>query len=410
MGVTFKHRELACGLTVVGEVDPSALTSAAGFFVRTGARDEAAPVMGVSHFLEHMMFKGTHDLTTEDINRGFDGLGARNNAYTSSEVTCFYAQVLPERLDAALSLLARMMRPALRTADFDTEKQVILEEIAMYQDNPFWVLYEEALERRYTPHGLGHRVLGTNQTITALSRDQMQVYFDQRYSADNTTLSVAGAVDFDRVCDRAEALCAAWPRTGAVRDRARPSGHRDRFTLRDAKVQRGYLIGLADAPPADDDDRYAAALAAQALGGPDNSRLHWALIETGIAEEAQAAADAHDGAGEYFVYASGDPERLDEIGHTIERECRALRDSMDEGDLERLRNRQLTAATLAGERPGDRMQRLGRLWTLLGRYISLEEDLARIERVTLAEARAVLDRWPIEPAMIGRLVPEEDAG
>ncbi|MEQ8770901.1 MAG: pitrilysin family protein [Phycisphaerales bacterium] len=406
MSVTFKQRELDNGLTIVGEVDPEAHTAAAGFFVRTGARDEDPAVMGVSHFLEHMMFKGTEELSTEDINRGFDDLGARNNAYTSGEITCFYAQTLPERLDTAMSILSRMMRPALREEDFDTEKNVILEEIAMYQDNPFWVLYEEAVDRRYRPHGLGHRVLGTDETIKALTRDQMMDYFTARYAADNTTVSVAGNVDFDAVCAQVEDLCGSWERTGATRDAGRPKSNAESFTDRDGTITRGYLIGLADAPAADDDDRYAAAMAAQALGGPDNSRLHWALLETGIAEEAQAAADAHDGAGDYFVYASGDPKRMDEIADVIVRECRGLRDSMDDDDLARLRARQLTAATLAGERPGDRMQRLGRLWTLLRRYESLEEQLDRIGKVTLDEARAVLDRWPIEPGLIGRLMPE----
>ncbi len=405
MSVTFKQRELSNGLTIVGEVDPEAHTAAAGFFVRTGARDEDPAVMGVSHFLEHMMFKGTEELSTEDINRGFDDLGARNNAYTSGEITCFYAQTLPERLDTAMSILAKMMRPALRQDDFDTEKSVILEEIAMYQDNPFWVLYEEAVDRRYRPHGLGHRVLGTNETVSALTRDQMMTYFETRYSADNTTVSVAGNVDFDAVCDQVSELCGSWERTGATRDAGRPASNAESFVERDESVTRGYLIGLADAPAADDDDRYAAAMAAQALGGPDNSRLHWALLETGIAEEAQAAADAHDGAGDYFVYASGDPSRLDEIAEVIVRECRGLRDSLEDDDLARLRARQLTAATLAGERPGDRMQRLGRLWTLLGRYESLEEQLDRIGRVTLDEARGVLDQWPIEPGLIGRLMP-----
>ena len=131
------------------------------------------------------------------------------------------------------------------------------------------------------------------------------------------------------------------------------------------------------------------------------------MIETGLADEAQAAADAHDGAGDYFVYASGDPERLDEIWSVIEREAKGLRESLDRHDLERLRTRQATAAALAGERPGDRMQRLGRVWTMLGRYISLEEDVDRIARVTLDEARAVLDRWPIEPRLVGRLTPAE---
>src|SRR5690606_761940 len=181
-----------------------------GFFVRTGARDEAAPLMGVSHFLEHLMFKGYEGMGPDELNRAFDDIGARNNAYTSSELTCFYAHALPERLDRATELVARMLRPALRGEDFATEKGVILEEIAMYKDSPFWVLYEQATERHFRDHPVGHRVLGTDETIAAMTRDGMQQYFDQRYSADNTVVALAGQVDFDRAVRQIEALVAGW--------------------------------------------------------------------------------------------------------------------------------------------------------------------------------------------------------
>ena len=173
MSVTHHERRLDNGLTILAETDPDAHSAAVGFFVRTGARDEEPALMGVSHFLEHMMFKGTDDLPAEAINRGFDAMGARNNAYTTGEMTAFYAHVLPERTPDALALLGAMMRPALRQSDFDTEKGVILEEIAMYRDNPFWVLYEQCVEKRYGPHGRGHRVLGTETTVGEMDRDAM---------------------------------------------------------------------------------------------------------------------------------------------------------------------------------------------------------------------------------------------
>src|SRR3954462_5809741 len=170
MPVTYREHTAATGLRIIAEVNPGAHSAAAGFFVKTGARDEAAPVMGVSHFLEHMMFKGTGSISAEELNRRFDAMGARNNAYTSGEMTCFYAHTLPERLPDAAELLSLMMRPALREDDFDREKQVILEEIAMYKDEPYWVLFEEALDRHYRRAPMGHRVLGTTETITALAQ------------------------------------------------------------------------------------------------------------------------------------------------------------------------------------------------------------------------------------------------
>jgi predicted Zn-dependent peptidase len=361
--------------------------------------------MGVSHFLEHMMFKGTHALSAEDINRGYDAMGARNNAYTTSEMTCFYAHVLPERLDEAVELTGAMMRPALRQADFDTEKKVILEEIAMYRDNPFWVLYEEAVARRYPEHGLGHRVLGTAQTVGDMPRDAMAAYFADRYSADNTVVSLAGRVDFDAQVRRIESLCGLWARGRPGRSAARPRVGAERFELRDPKVSRGYVVMLAAAPGATDEDRYAASALAYILGGSDNARLHWALIETGLAEEASASFDGHDGTGDYFIFASGDPDSLDQIESVLREQMAALVASLDARDLERLRNRLATSAAVAGERPEGRMQRLGRQWTTLGRYTPLEDEIARINALTIDDLRRVGLSWPISAELTGRMLP-----
>jgi len=407
MSIEFKKAVLDTGMTIIAETDPQAHSSAAGFFVKAGARDELTPIMGVSHFLEHMMFKGTDELDAEAINQGFDNLGASNNAFTSREMTCFYAHVIPENLSPATELLAKMMRPALRNSDFDTEKQVILEEIAMYQDNPFWVLYEEAIARHYGKHTLAHRVLGTKESVSAMTRDQMAGYFNERYSADKTVVALAGKVDFDESVAQIESLCKGWQKSVGERDTSVPSVGPSEFTIKDERVNRGYLIGVAQAPATNDDQRYAAALLAQVLGGVDNSKLHWALIETGIAEEAQAGYDGLDGTGDYFVYASGDPAKLDDIWAVISKEIRSLKDTITEDDLIGLRSKMATAAMIGSERPGDRMQRLGRVWTMTGEYQPLDEELAKIGAVTVDDLKAVCDAYPIDRCTLGRLLPED---
>lgn len=406
MPITFQHATLPNGLTIIAETDPSAHTAACGFFVRTGARDEERPLMGVSHFLEHMMFKGTEKRSADDVNREFDEIGASYNAFTSTELTAFHASTLPEHLPKALDILSDILRPALRNDDFDTEKNVILEEIAMYKDQPFWVLYERAMEEFYGPHALGFRVLGTEESIKALQRDQMKSYFDFRYSADNTVLALAGRVHFDAVVDQATRACGSWRRTGANRDTAAPA-HRDTaFTIHDDKVTRAYLLAVSPGPAMRDERRYAAMMLAQVLGAPGNSRLHWALVEPGIAEEAQAAFDANDGTGSIYIFASGDPERADEILSSIEREVERLVPSLTPDDLERLRNRLATSVTLAGERPSGRMHRLGKLWPYLGQYTSLEQELEAINRVTLDDLRGVAKAFPFRPRTVGRMMPK----
>lgn len=406
MPVTFHKHVLPNGLTIIAETDPHAHTAACGFFVKTGARDEEGRVMGVSHFLEHMMFKGTEKRSAEDVNREFDEIGANSNAYTTSEMTCFYAGVIPEYLPKAVDVLADILRPAIRQDDFDTEKNVILEEIAMYKDNPFWQLYETAMEHYYGSHPLAHRVLGTDDTIKSLTRDQMKGYFDHRYSADNTVISLAGKLDFDQYVREIEKRCGSWQRTGAVRDPLTPTTHGAEFTLHDEKVTRGYLLMVSPGPSSTDPRRYAMMMLAKVLGDPDNSRLHWSLIEPGIAEEAQAAYEPRDGCGDVYVYASGDPERLEEIQNIAEKQIDTLVASLTPADLERLRNMLATAVVLAGERPAGRMQRLGRLWIYTREYRTLEEELAMINAVTLNDLRGVAAAYPFRPRTLGRLLPK----
>lgn len=415
MDVTFRQRRLSNGLILIAEVDPAAHSAAIGFFVKTGARDEDTRVMGVSHFLEHMMFKGTPSRTAEQINQDFDRIGARNNAYTSGEMTCFHATVLPERLTGrggAIEILSDMMRPALRQADFDTEKNVILEEIAMYQDNPFWVLYERAMEERYTPevgrgmHPLGHRVLGTAQSITDLTSQQMREYFEYRYSADNTVVAMAGRLDFDAACDEIERACGHWSSTGARRMPGGPTPPDRSFEMRDKKVNRAYMLSAWAGPGAEDDRRYAASLLTTVLGGADNSRFHWALIETGLAESADAGFEPRDGCGDMFAFVCCDPERREEIAAIVDRELAGLADSLCDDDLEKIRCKAATGVTVAGERPGGRMQRLGRQWMYQARYTTLEEELARINRVTVADLRSLLRDFPLRPRTLGWLMPE----
>ncbi len=406
---TFHHHTLPNGLNIVAEPDPNAHSAAIGFFVKTGARDEPSELMGVSHFLEHMMFKGTDDLSAEDINRVYDEMGARNNAYTSHEVTCFYASVTADRIGDAIEHTSRMMRPALREADFETERGVILEEIAMYADNPFWVLYEQVGEKYYGPHPLGHRVLGTAETIRRLERDRMADYFARRYTPGATTVALAGRVDFDAACAQLESLCGWWPTADPLPDRVPPSPRTERLELVDDRFDRGYLLAMAPGPPAQSEDRYAATLAAQVLGAADNSRFHWALIEPGIAEEAQSGYQPNDGAGEFFLYASGDADRLETIESTLVDEAARLANSVSDDDLTKIRARFATSFTVSGERPGDTMQRIGRSWSLLGEYRSLADELERIRSVTTDSIREMLGVGGIVPRTIGTLRPPSGA-
>ena len=405
MAIDFKQAKLHNGLTIIAESDPNAHTSAIGFFVKTGARDEKSEVMGVSHFLEHMMFKGTESRSAEQVDQDFDNLGAQHNAFTSGEMTVFYAHMLPEHLGKAQEILSDIMRPSIRQADFDDEKSVIIEEIAMYEDHPFWVLYEKVMEAYFKTHPMGHRVLGTRQTVADLSRHQMQEYFMRRYSADNTVVALAGKMDFDDVVSQLTDQCGNWNSTQTVREYQAEDITASELTIDSEKVNRHYRLMLSPAPSLQDDRRYAASILTQILGGSDGSRLHWALIETGIAEDASAEYDGHDQLGQFLVHSVCNPEDAQKVEQIISQQQNNLADSLTDDDLLRVRSKIATNATLGGELPAGRMQRLGRLWTYYSEYWSLDEELARINAVTLDDLKQVNRDFPFEPCVAGQLRP-----
>ena len=406
-----RHRtaHLPNGLEIQAEIDPTAHTAAVGFFVKTGARDEPSELMGVSHYLEHMMFKGSERRTAEDVNRQFDDIGASQNAFTTNELTAYHAHVLPERLPAALEILADILRPALRQKDFDEEKGVILEEIAMYADQPFWVGYEAMMEHLYEGHPLSHRVLGTSETVRALTREQMARYLASRYSADNTVLVAAGRLDFDALVEDARRLCGHWNAARPSRDHPAWKPGTASAALRLRNTARAYLLLSMPAPSIQDDRRYAAGILMHVLGGGDGSRLHWALVETGIAEEASATYDGHDGTGDSSLFAVCDSDKVDAIEGVLRRELAALVGSLDEDDLVRARSRIATGAAVASERPAGRMFRLGTLWGYGAPYTTLDDEVDRISRITLDDLRACARDFPLEPTVRIAVLPEEGA-
>ena len=170
----FEHTTLDNGLEVIAELNDRALSVAAGFVVKAGSRDESAEVAGVSHFLEHMTFKGTKRRDAVAVNRDFDRVGAKHNAQTSEEDTFYHVTCLPEYLPQAFDVLADILRPTLRVDDFETEKKVIIEEIRMYLDNPMSVAYEAAKTAHFGSHPLGNSILGTVESITAMEAEQMR--------------------------------------------------------------------------------------------------------------------------------------------------------------------------------------------------------------------------------------------
>jgi predicted Zn-dependent peptidase len=405
MPLRFQHATLPNGLEILAEENPDSHSFAAGLFVKTGSRDEDLKINGVSHFLEHMMFKGSTKYTWEDVNRIFDEIGARYNAFTSQEMTAYYANVLPEFTERAIEHLSHLLRPAIRNQDFDTEKKVILEEIAMYLDEPGHRLYEALMEKHFAGHPLAMSVLGAASAIERLKRDEMADYFQRRYGPGNMVLSVTGQLDFDRVVEMATKYCGAWAPADAPRVQSTPAIHSGRKDIVDAKLNRRYTMAMTPGPSAQDQRRFAAKVLADVLGDSDGSRLYWALVETAIAEDAEYGFYPHDGCGSFYLALTTEPDRGEKALDIALKELKKARNDLNDDEVIRARNKIASQLVLSGEVPIGRMRSIGSQWMYNHEYRSLEQDMATLNSVTTASLVELMDQFPMDPMTIVTLGP-----
>ncbi len=407
--MSFHQTKLDNGLQVIAELNDRAHSVAAGFFVKTGSRDETSELAGVSHFLEHMTFKGTPRRDALAVNRDFDRVGAKHNAQTSEEDTFYHVTCLPEYLPPAFDVLSDILRPTLREDDFETEKQVIIEEIRMYLDNPMSVAYEAAKTAHYGGHPLGNSILGSVESITAMTADQMREYFARRYSAENMVLAFAGKGQWEPLLELAQKHCGSWQGGPASRQAVPVRGTGEFRALLRADDQQQTVVGVADGPPLESKDRYAAHLLATILGDHTGSRLYWELIDPGYADGAEISYQDYNQAGSFFTFLSCEPESTREnLGRVADVYKDLMRDGPTEEELVQAKNKVLARSVLRSERPMGRLASLGFHWMYHGAYISVEQELEAFGRVTLPDLRRLLEQWPLWPMTIVSVGPTTD--
>jgi predicted Zn-dependent peptidase len=392
----FNSHRLPNGLEIVAEANEDAHSASVGFFVRTGARDETDKVAGVSHFLEHMCFKGTPRRSADDVNREFDEMGAHYNAFTSEESTVYYASVLPEYQEASVDLLSDILRPSLRQDDFDVEKKVILEEIKMYLDQPPFGMDDRIKELHLGKHPLARSVLGTSESISALTRDEMHGYFASRYSPGNMFVAAAGRIDFPALVEQVAARCGSWQPQAAPRELPTSTPVRRFEAVHRPAATQQYVLQLSDAPASEDDDRYAAKLLATVLGDETGSRMYWALTDSGLAESASLGHYEYQGHGMFYTWLSCEPEKAEENLRRLD----ALYREMEAGgvtdeELEQAKNKVKARVVLSSERPRSRMFNVGGNWLQRREYRTVADDIDALDRVTVADIRRVLERFPL---------------
>ncbi|NIA07456.1 MAG: insulinase family protein [Actinobacteria bacterium] len=404
----FNHTTLDNGLRIIAESSDTSRSVAFGFFVRTGARDESPAEFGLSHFLEHMMFKGTASRTAHDVNREFDEMGARYNAFTSHENTVYYGNVLPEFLPRVVDLLSDMLRPSLRQEDFDMEKKVILEEMAMYEDIPQHDLADKALKTHFGDHGLGQPVIGTRESIATVTSEQMHDYFDRRYAAGNVVAVATGAVDFDQLVDLVSARAGQWVARSADRELTPAQASLATDTFVKNSLARQHLVLISPAPSAQADERFAASILANAVGDSTGSRYFWALVEPALADVAAYGYEPLDAAGMFMSYFCCDPSQAPRVLEVARAELsKVVRDGITAEELTRSANKTASAVTLGSEVPMGRFVSLGTNWLYRQEYRSLVADLEAIRSVSLEQVNALARDLSIDRTTTVALGPLE---
>lgn len=395
MSSPYTQYTLPNGLRIVIERMPDVRSVALGFLVRIGARDETPDLAGVSHFLEHMMFKGTAKRSWREITIDFDRMGSSYNAFTSEDRTVYYGWVRSADLEPQFELLCDMIRSVLPQEEFDTEKNVILEEIAMSKDNLEHVAIEFVQEKVFAGHSLAWPILGYQSTVEALTRDQMWDYFQRHYSPDNMILTVAGNVDPAEVIRLAERHCGGWSASGARSIRALPALHGGVDVLPVDRFKQQVVVLTFPAVSAADPRSEEASALATILGG-ENSRFYWNIVQTGISSRAGAYYADYTDCGAMMLYGACPPEKVEALVEALRAEAERIhREGVSPREVERVRNRRRTSLAMESEVPYHRLTQLMDDIEYRGSPRTVEEALAEVDAVSEESVAAYLEAFPI---------------
>ena len=408
---------LPSGVRILSELVPGARSATVGYWVAVGSRDELPKTFGSTHFLEHLLFKGTAARTALDIAVSFDSVGGEHNAMTAKEYTCYYAKVQDRDLPMAVEVLSDMITSSLIDADeFETERDVILEELAMADDDPSDVTSERFFEAVLGDHPLGRPIGGNPETIRAATRGSVWNHYRANYRARDLVITVAGAVDHDELVTGVQrALAAAGWHLDAE---ATPVERRD-TTL--GAIQRGSPLVVVQRPieqanilmgvsgiPASDDRRSTMAVLNSILGGGMSSRLFQEIREKrGLAYSVYSFSPSYSDAGLFGLYAGCSPAKVGQVADLLLGEFRRLGTSgVTDDEMRRAIGQLSGASALALEDSDTRMSRLGRSEITLGEYADLDESLRRLALVTPEDVRDLaveLAARPLSIAAVGTI-------
>ena len=398
------------GLRVITENMPSVRSIAVGCWADTGTRDEMPSEAGASHFLEHLLFKGSDRYSARFIAESFDAIGAESNAFTSKDNTCFWARLLDRDLGVGLDLLAEMMqRPAFRPHEIDSERQVVIEEINMNEDDPSDVAFEEFTQAVFSGHPLQTPVLGTRDSIKEMTRSDLHGYWERRYGAGATVVAMAGSIKHEDAVERVAALFGDWLGE-PVTHQLRPADIDPQVRIRHRETEQAHLIIGGLGLDRTDERRFAFDTLNHILGGGMSSRLFLTIREErGLAYAVYSFRMAHADTGGWGVYVGTTPDQAETCLQLIVDEVqRVVNDGVTAAELDRAKGSMRGGLALAMEDPNSRMIRLGRDKLTGSPHLSIDERIARVEAVTLEDIRAVAQSVLTGTRVMGAVGPFKD--
>lgn len=390
----FEKYRMDNGLTVVMEKMEYVRSTAFGIFVKNGSRNESTQNNGISHFIEHTLFKGTDKRSAKDIAWEMDSIGGQLNAYTTKEYTCYYAHILDSHFDIAFDMLSDMFfNSKFDEAEINKERGVIAEEINMYEDTPDDVLFDKLQYNVWKGNSLGMPILGTEKTISKLDSRCLKEYFKNNYRADNTVIAVAGSFDTEIVKEKIEEAFGGFEKGMAEKQLPAPE-YKKSVVKAEKDIEQLHFAAAFEGIKLNDRLTYALAVLNTVFGGGMSSRLFQKIREeNGLAYTVYSFNSAYSDAGLYNIYAGMRPEMLPKVFSLIKEEILRLKtEKLTDKNILRTKEQIKSNYMLSLESTANRMSSVGRSMLLKGKILTPEEILKKVDEVNEDMVNELIDR------------------
>lgn len=407
--MSLRIHTLPNGFRIVTETMPGLKSASIGVWVGAGGRHELPQQNGIAHFLEHMAFKGTKRRSALQIAEEIEDVGGYINAYTSREMTAYYARCLSADVPRALDVISDIvLNPLFRRADIETERHVILQEIGQALDTPDDIIFDWLQEVSYPDQPFGRTILGPEERVGAFARDDFEQFVHQHYGPDHMILSAAGGVDHDSIVAAAEEIFGGLRSVGGSRISAARFQGGERREVKE--LEQAHLALCFEAPGYRDDKVYTAQVYATTMGGGMSSRLFQKIREErGLCYTIYAQSGAYEDTGQVTIYAGTSGEEIGELTQLTIDELKRAADDMSEAEVARSRA-QLRAGLLMGlESPSSRAERNARLLSIWGRVPDVDEAVAKIDDVSTSKVRAYAEEMAMARSALALYGPVSNA-